>query len=87
MNFRPIAGSLTEARGQKANMHVFKEMLELCEVIWQMGYSHDPETPQLKVILFGELFNVSWIFLRLDTFFSSMTNDDFFFVFFRCTSR
>lgn len=72
MNFRPIAGSLTEARGQKANMHVFKEMLELCEVIWQMGYSHDQETPQLKVILFGELFNVSWIFLRLDTFFSSI---------------
>lgn len=59
INFRPIAGSLTEARGQRANIHVFKEMLELCEIICTMGYSHDKETPQLKVILFGELFNVS----------------------------
>lgn len=57
--FRPIAGSLTEARGQKANIHVFKEMLELCQVINSEGYIHNKETPKLKVILFGELFNVS----------------------------
>lgn len=55
---RPIAGSLTEARGQKANIHVFREMLELCEIINSEGYSHCEETPKLKVILFGELFNV-----------------------------
>lgn len=56
---RPVAGSLTEARGQKANIHVFREMLELCEIINSEGYSHCKETPKLKVILFGELFNVS----------------------------
>lgn len=56
--FRPIAGSLTEARGQKANIHVFKEMLELCQIIKSEGYAHDKENPKLKVILFGELFNV-----------------------------
>lgn len=55
---RPIAGSLTEARGQRANIHVFKEMLELCEIINSEGFSHCKETPKLKVILFGELFNV-----------------------------
>lgn len=58
---RPVAGSLTEARGQRANIHVFKEMLELCEIICSEGYSHCKETPKLKVILFGELFNVSHI--------------------------
>lgn len=58
--YRPIAGSLTEARGQKANIHVFKEMLELCQVIKSEGYVHDKEHPKLKVILFGELFNVTF---------------------------
>lgn len=55
---KPVAGSLTEARGQKANIHVFREMLELCEIINSEGYSHCKETPKLKVILFGELFNI-----------------------------
>lgn len=58
---RPVAGSLTEARGQKANIHVCREMLELCEIISSEGYAHCEETPKLKVILFGELFNVSSI--------------------------
>lgn len=62
VSIRPIAGSLTEARGQKANIHVFREMLELCQIINSEGYSHDKEHPKLKVILFGELFNV-----RLET--------------------
>lgn len=53
-----MVGSLTEARGQKANMHVFRELLELCEIINSEGFSHCKETPKLKVILFGELFNV-----------------------------
>lgn len=55
---RPIAGSLTEARGQKANMHVFKEMLELCQIINTEGYV-SKDQPELAFIPFGELFNVS----------------------------
>lgn len=57
--YRPIAGSLTEARGQKANIHVCREMLELCQIINSEGYPQSKEHPELKVILFGELFNVS----------------------------
>lgn len=60
--YRPIAGSLTEARGQKANMHVFKEMLELCQIVNSEGYPQTEEDPTLKFIPFGELFNVSEIF-------------------------
>ncbi|XP_055317968.1 actin-binding Rho-activating protein isoform X2 [Sitodiplosis mosellana] len=55
---KPIAGSLTEARGQKANIHVFREMLELCQIIHSEGYAHNEDNPKLKVILFGELFNI-----------------------------
>lgn len=55
---RPIAGSLTEARGQKASIHVCREMLELCQVIHSEGYPISKENPELRVILFGELFNV-----------------------------
>lgn len=55
---KPIAGSLTAARGQKANMHVFKEMLELCQIINSEGYPQSEEDPSLKFILFGELFNI-----------------------------
>lgn len=54
-----MAGSLTAARGQKASIHVCREMLELCQMINSEGYQHSEETPELKVILFGELFNVS----------------------------
>lgn len=57
--FRPIAGSLTEARGQKANMHVFKEMLELCQIINTEGYV-SKDQPELAFIPFGELFNVRY---------------------------
>lgn len=53
-----MAGSLTEARGQKANIHVYKEMLELCEIIYTEGFQQSEEDPQMKFILFGELFNV-----------------------------
>lgn len=56
---KPIAGSLTEARGQKANMHVFKEMYELCQVIYADGFPIEEGKPELRGILFGELFNVS----------------------------
>lgn len=53
-----MVGSLTEARGQKANIHVLREMLQLCEVIDSGGFAFDDENPDLKVIPFGELFNV-----------------------------
>lgn len=57
---RPIAGSLTEQRGQKANIHVFREMCELCEVINGSGGPINEEDPRgPKFIFFGELFNVS----------------------------
>ncbi|KAM8719610.1 hypothetical protein ACLKA7_005789 [Drosophila subpalustris] len=54
---KPLAGSLTEARGQKANMHVMKEMLELCQIISSEGYVVKDE-PTMRVIPFGELFNI-----------------------------
>uniref|UniRef100_A0A1B0GQH1 Uncharacterized protein n=1 Tax=Phlebotomus papatasi TaxID=29031 RepID=A0A1B0GQH1_PHLPP len=34
---KPVAGSLTEFRGQKANLHVYREMMELCDVINSSG--------------------------------------------------
>lgn len=55
---KPIAGSLTEARGQKANMHVFKEMYELVQVIYTDGFPIEEDKPELRGILFGELFNI-----------------------------
>ncbi|XP_022232608.2 translation initiation factor IF-2 [Drosophila obscura] len=54
---KPLAGSLTEARGQKANMHVMKEMLELCQIINTEGYDVKDEQG-MRVIPFGELFNI-----------------------------
>lgn len=64
--YRPIAGSLTEARGQKASIHVCREMLELCQIIHSEGYPITKENPELRVILFGELFNVN--FKRMNFF-------------------
>ncbi|XP_037818746.1 flocculation protein FLO11 isoform X2 [Lucilia sericata] len=54
---KPLAGSLTEMRGQKANIHVLKEMLELCQIIDSEGYDVKDE-PSMRVIPFGELFNI-----------------------------
>lgn len=65
---RPIAGSLTEARGQKANMHVFKEMLELCQIINSEGYNISDEQPSLRFIPFGELFNVKSCFFSIQIY-------------------
>lgn len=55
---RPKAGSLTEYRGKKANIQVYQEMLELCTVINDEGHSISKKTPELRGILFGELFNI-----------------------------
>ncbi|CAD7087460.1 unnamed protein product [Hermetia illucens] len=54
---KPIAGSLTEMRGHKANMHVWKEIYDLCKIIDDEG-TPNPENPELKAILFGEIFNI-----------------------------
>lgn len=56
-----MSGSLTEARGQRANIHVYKEILQLCHVIYTGGYIYREESPELKVIPFGELFDVKII--------------------------
>lgn len=55
---KPKEGSKTEARGQKAHINVFKDMLELCEVVHSSGVPN-PDDNDMRVILFGELFNVS----------------------------
>uniref|UniRef100_A0A1A9W290 Costars domain-containing protein n=1 Tax=Glossina brevipalpis TaxID=37001 RepID=A0A1A9W290_9MUSC len=54
---KPLAGSLTEMRGHKANIHVLKEMLELCQIISSEGYPVQDD-PGMRVIPFGELFNI-----------------------------
>lgn len=40
-------------------MHVFKEMYELVQVIHNEGFPIEEDKPELRGILFGELFNVS----------------------------
>lgn len=55
--FRPKPGSLTEYRGMKANIQVYQEMIELCQVINEAGKPVDGE-PDLRVISFGELFQI-----------------------------
>lgn len=67
---RPVDGSMTQARGQKANIHVYKEILELCYIIESAGEIYSEDTPELKAIPFGELFNVKSIMIRISTTFS-----------------
>jgi hypothetical protein len=43
----------------KASIHVYGEMLELCQVINDEGRPLTAKTPDLKWITFGEIFNVS----------------------------
>lgn len=54
-----MAGSLTEARGQRAHVHVYKEILELCYIIDAEGELYSDKSQKLKMIPFGELFNVN----------------------------
>ncbi|KAG5672032.1 hypothetical protein PVAND_002194 [Polypedilum vanderplanki] len=54
---RPKAGSLTELRGKKANVHIYKEMLELCYIIYENGIPDEIDS-ELRVISFGQLFNI-----------------------------
>lgn len=59
-------------RGLKANIHVLKEMLELCQIIDSEGYDVKDE-PEMRVIPFGELFNVR------EHFFQKLQNHSFLF--------
>ncbi|KAG7212130.1 hypothetical protein KM043_012477 [Ampulex compressa] len=54
---RPAAGSLTDIRGRKANAHILKEIMELCEVIYREG-TPCRDQPEITGITFGDLFNI-----------------------------
>ncbi|XP_015515082.1 actin-binding Rho-activating protein isoform X1 [Neodiprion pinetum] len=54
---RPAAGSLSDIRGRKASAHIYKEILELCEMIYQNGTPCKDE-PDIIGITFGDLFNI-----------------------------
>ena len=54
---RPKPGSLTEFRGMKANIQVYQEMIDLCAIIETEGSPVEGE-PELRQILFGELFQI-----------------------------
>ncbi|XP_031825787.1 actin-binding Rho-activating protein isoform X2 [Nomia melanderi] len=54
---RPQAGSLTDIRGRKATAHILKEVLELCEIIYQEG-TPCRDQPDIIAITFGDLFNI-----------------------------
>lgn len=43
-------------RGQKASIHVYQDVLQLCEVIEMEGQTYNDE--EHKMILFGDLFQV-----------------------------
>lgn len=66
-----MAGSKTEQRGRKAHSHVCREILELCQIISDMGHyqakyrekddddEEQPADPDAPVIVrFGDLFQV-----------------------------
>ncbi len=58
---RPQAGTKTAERGQRANRHVHKEILELCEVIYMHGFPMEDddgaeEEDGMTVMFFGDLF-------------------------------
>lgn len=66
---RPLAGSKTEARGRKAHTHICREILELCEIIYDMGqyqikYRDEDEDENKTaedstiIVRFGDLFQV-----------------------------
>lgn len=61
MCFRPKAGSMTEMRGRKAFTHISREIIELCECIYDVGmHQKEPDDDSGEIIVtFGELFAVS----------------------------
>jgi len=57
MILRPETGSLSDLRGRKANAHILKEILELCEIISHEG-TPCRDQPDVIGITFGEIFNI-----------------------------
>jgi hypothetical protein len=58
---RPVAGSKTDIRGKKAYTHISKEVLQLCQIIYENGEPIEEMTEDGHnqiVITFGELFQV-----------------------------
>ncbi|KAF7400259.1 hypothetical protein HZH66_005443 [Vespula vulgaris] len=54
---RPAAGSLSDIRGRKATAHILREILELCDIIYQNG-TPCRDQPDITGITFGDLFNI-----------------------------
>ncbi|KAK9721452.1 Costars [Popillia japonica] len=54
---RPAKGSKSETRGFRASALVYKEMLQLCEIIHDYGGPSSEGDPR-RVICFGELFSM-----------------------------
>jgi hypothetical protein len=52
---RPQEGTRTAERGKRAQTHVHKEILELCELIYTNGMEEEDHT---AVMLFGDLFRL-----------------------------
>uniref|UniRef100_A0A1B6CIQ5 Costars domain-containing protein n=1 Tax=Clastoptera arizonana TaxID=38151 RepID=A0A1B6CIQ5_9HEMI len=61
---KPVAGSLTELRGQKAYSHISREILDLCNVIHDVGKRQrkkredEEEVDNPIIVTFGELFRI-----------------------------
>jgi hypothetical protein len=60
---RPVAGSKTDIRGKRAHTHINKEVLQLCQLIYENGEPIEDMTEDGRnqiVISFGELFQVHY---------------------------
>ncbi|KDR10029.1 actin-binding Rho-activating protein-like isoform X1 [Zootermopsis nevadensis] len=58
---RPVAGSKTDIRGKRAYTHISKEVLQLCQIIYENGVPIEEITEDGHnqiVITFGELFQI-----------------------------
>ncbi|KAJ9575638.1 hypothetical protein L9F63_007499 [Diploptera punctata] len=58
---RPVAGSKTDIRGKRAHTHISKEVLQLCQIIYENGEPLEELTEDGRnkiVISFGELFQI-----------------------------
>jgi hypothetical protein len=56
---RPQAGTKTAERGDRANMHVHKEILDLIEIIYMNGFPVDGDADEhVSVMFFGDLFRI-----------------------------
>jgi len=60
---RPVAGSKTDIRGKRAHTHISREVLQLCQIIYENGEPIEDMTEDGRnqiVISFGELFQVHY---------------------------